>query len=78
MKDKKQKTWLILQILWILIFVVGAALLEGKYRTLAILCACACVYTLAHGLIRSRTEQKLSEGAVLSEGKSSREDGEKL
>ena len=79
MQNKKQMTWLILQILWVLIFVAGAILLQGKYRTLAILCAIACLYTLVHGLIRARAEQKLAEGAVLGqgEGKNSPEDREK-
>ena len=62
MKDKKQTISLILQGVWILTFLLAAPLLEGKLRAAALLCACACVYTLIHSLIRSRAERKLSEG----------------
>ncbi len=62
MRDKKQNIGLMLQGLWILIFLLAALLLEGKLRALALLCACACGYTLVHSLIRARAEKKLSEG----------------
>ena len=78
MKDKKQSFGLILQSVWIVIFLMAALLLEGKLRTLAILCACACVYTLIHRMIRSRAERKLSESGEPAEaGKSAGSEGEK-
>ena len=79
MKDRKQRTWLILQGIWILVFLAAAFLLSGKYRTMAVFCVCACVYTLIQGLLRARGEQRRSEGAApdAEEGKNSPEDGEK-
>ncbi len=75
---KKQKTWLILQILWVLIFVIGAVLLQGKYRRIAIICAFACAFSLVLGLQRARTAQKLSVDAFLNNEKNGPDQGEKL
>ena len=76
MKDKKQKIGLILQGVWIAVFLLAALLLEGKLRALAILCAGGCVYTLVHSLIRARAEDKLLLGAEET-GKIPPEDQEK-
>ena len=74
MKDKKQSLGMILQGVWIAIFLLAGLLLEGKLRTLALLCAAACVYTLIHSLIRARAERKLSQGGEEKTGDS---EGEK-
>ena len=74
MKDKKRSLGMILQGVWIAIFLLAGLLLEGKLRTLALLCAAACVYTLIHSLIRARAERKRSQGGEEKTGDS---EGEK-
>ena len=78
MKDRKETLGLALQGVWILLFLLAGLLLEGKLRTLAILCACGCAYTLIHSLIRARAERKLSEGGeAAGEEKRDVSEGEK-